>query len=161
MFLEARRVRAKPPGLAPLESPIPLQLSKGNRIRQQRGTLDLLGLCGPLRSQASLLNERRSTIFTFRSSYDDHAPQRGGSKEQPLRTARVPRFGASVLLLSLLTLVGVTPALAMAGQVSEFPVPQGFPGTPSVPGNAMALGSDGNIWFNEDSAHAVGRILTH
>src|SRR5258708_6516384 len=94
MFLEARKVRANPPGLAPLESPIPLQHSKSNRIRQQRGTLDFLDLCGPLRSQASLLNERKSTIFTFKSSYDDHAPQRGGSKEQPLRTARVPRFGA-------------------------------------------------------------------
>lgn len=166
MFLEARRVRAKPPGLAPLESPIPLQLSRGNRIRQQRGTLDLLGPCGPLRSQASLLNERRSTIFTFRSSYNDHAPQRGGVKEHPLRTAGVPRFGAhwlrwlgaggSVLLLSLLTLVGVTPALALAGQVSEFLIPA-FKGN-RVSVNRMTLGSDGNVWFTANTFVGRGTI---
>ena len=128
----------------------------------------MLGLCGPLRSQASLLKERKSTIFTFKSSNDDHAPQRGGSKEQPLRTAGVPRFGAhwlrwlgaggSVLLLSLFTLVGVTPALALVGQVTEFPVAQGFPGTPGFPGNAMARGSDGNVWFSTNTPVTIGRI---
>lgn len=66
--------------------------------------------------------------------------------------------GGSVLLLSLLTLVGVTPALAAAGQVTEFKVPQGFPGTPSAPGNAMALGSDGNVWFSTNFPVTIGRI---
>jgi streptogramin lyase len=114
---------------------------------------------------------------TWIADYDDHAPQRGGSKEQPLSTARVPRFGAhwlrwlgaggSVLLLSLFTLVGVAPALALAaaaGQVSEFPVPQGFPGTPpGFPGNAMVRGSDGNVWFLDvvgfnPGQESIGRI---
>jgi virginiamycin B lyase len=45
------------------------------------------------------------------------------------------------------------------GQVTEFPVAQGFPGTlPGFPGNAMARGSDGNVWFSTNNPVTIGRI---
>ncbi len=47
----------------------------------------------------------------------------------------------------------------MVGQVTEFPVAQGFPGTPpGFPGNAMARGSDGNVWFSTNNPVTIGRI---
>jgi streptogramin lyase len=161
-------------------------------------------------------------MFTLGLSDDDQSLDGCGAKARSRDTVRVSRSGTHwprrlgvggslLLLLSLFILVHAVPALAAAGQVTEFPVAQGFPGTEAgFPGNAMVLGSDGNIWFtsntfnarllsnsfiglvtpsgqisefgtptavsdpqdiatgsdhnlwfNEDSAHAVGRITTH
>jgi len=54
----------------------------------------------------------------------------------------------SVVTLILLPLLGVAPAQAAAGQITEFAVPGGA--------ETMTLGSDGNVYFG--TAGAIGRI---
>ncbi|MBV9281281.1 MAG: hypothetical protein JOZ41_14470 [Chloroflexi bacterium] len=51
---------------------------------------------------------------------------------------------------------GVVGRVATTGQITEF----GTPTAVSDPTD-MASGSDANIWFDEDSAHAIGRITNH
>jgi len=95
MFLEARKVRAKPPGLAPLESPIPLQLSKGNRIRQQRRHLEIRlpvsGLescagCHPERSEGSL----RPSSQTLRGVYPERSAWAQGDSQYLQMSGCIP-----------------------------------------------------------------------
>jgi len=69
---------------------------------------------------------------------------------------RLGAGGSLLLLLSIFTLVGVSPALAAAGQVTEFPLPGCA--APCDPGFLMVRGSDGNLWFSTQFPSGLGRI---
>jgi virginiamycin B lyase len=65
----------------------------------------------------------------------------------------------SILALFLLPLLGVAPARAAAGQISEFPVTQGSIDTQgSIESGRMALGADGDLYFGTASPATIGRI---
>ena len=75
-------------------------------------------------------------------------------------THRFRRLGVGgffLLLLSLFSLVGITPAIAAAGQVTEFPLPASCP-APCNPASLMVRGSDGNLWFSTQFPTGLGRI---
>lgn len=69
---------------------------------------------------------------------------------------RLGAGGIFLLLLSLFTLVSVGPALAAAGQITEFPLPGCT--APCNPAFLMVRGSDGNLWFSTQFPSGLGRI---
>ncbi len=97
-------------------------------------------------------------MFTSRPSAQD-----GGDKQQLLATSNsrsvATRWpfsaragGKLLLLLSLLALLGASPALAKVGHITEFPLPKNqsfFQPSPLV------RGSDGNLYFSMGN---IGRI---
>ena len=62
------------------------------------------------------------------------------------------RAGAVLVTLALLSLLFVGPS-AQALAIKEYPTV-----TPAAGPFAIALGSDGNLWFTEEAADAIGRI---
>ena len=75
--------------------------------------------------------------------------------------SRNNQLGSSVLLNLLLAVAGLLTALGLAstawarpGQITEFRLPAG--GSPE----GITAGPDGNLWFTEVGANAIGRITT-
>ncbi len=60
------------------------------------------------------------------------------------------------LATATLTAVGIGPAVASGGDVTEYTA--GFTSSAGISG--IALGSDGNMWFTESSADKIGKITT-
>jgi streptogramin lyase len=62
-------------------------------------------------------------------------------------------ISAAAMALSLSLLSGTSPALALTGDITEFPIPTGGASVPSI-----TVGPDGNLWFTEQGNQNVGRI---
>lgn len=75
----------------------------------------------------------------------------------PRRRILSAGLGGSLALL-LLPLLGVAPAQAAAGQISEFKVTQGSITTGGPDSGRMALGADGDLYFGTDGPTTIGRI---
>jgi hypothetical protein len=106
-------------------------------------------------------------MSTFRYSDDDQSLAGYGTDVRSRNTIRISRpgthwlrrlgaGGSLLLLLSLFTLVRVVPALAAAGQITEFPLLGCV--APCDPAGLMVRGSDGNLWFSTASPSGLGRI---
>src|ERR1700694_5728644 len=121
-----------------------------------------------MRSEEYFTNERKTPMFTFRHPNDGRLLNGRGAEGRSRATSRASRLGtyllrrlgaggSLLLLLSLFTLVSVGPALAAAGQVTEFLLPQSC-AVPCNPAFLMVRGSDGNLWFSTQFPSGLGRI---